>query len=114
MKPTEKSVYGFAGRRASKKAAFGGLWLMSGGVRMNKYGMHLSGVGCWVEQLGFTTSASVCTEESFAFGPSATPYKPLFVDGFGGKIAAICDELCVGLQLEVAKRGCQHPWRSGE
>ena len=82
MKPTEKSVYGFAGRRASKKAAFGGLWLMSGGVRMNKYGMHLSGVGCWV-------SASVCTEESFAFGPSATSYKPLFVDGFGGKIAAM-------------------------
>src|SRR5579859_2422291 len=44
---------------------------LSGKVGMDEDGAHLSGVGCWVEQLGFTTGATVCAEESLAFGPSA-------------------------------------------
>ena len=62
---------------------------------MNKDGAHLSGVGGWVEQLGFAAGATVCAEESLAPGPSAAACQPLSVDGFCDKVSAIRDKLCV-------------------
>jgi len=71
---------------------------LSGEVGMNEDSAHLSGVGCWVEQLGFTAGAAVCAEESLAFGPSTAACQPLSVDGFCDKVGAIRNELCVDAQ----------------
>src|SRR5262249_9374493 len=43
--------------------------------------------------------------ESLAFGPSAAACQPLAGKGFGDKIGAICDELCVD-----AQNGAERPF----